>query len=153
MSRLTWDGTTEPVSRDQILRRERRQGFFFFTCSADHEQDWQPYPVDPYSCYMCDHTFMKMEDGSTAGINSLLLLGHPSRPHKGGQVVYRSDTIVVLVHGCCYGGHGGSSCGYLVLLGHISSSKAGFVQCFERCQQFRRSVFFLWPPTERTSFP
>ena len=24
----------------------------FFSCSADHEQDWQPYPVDPYSCYM-----------------------------------------------------------------------------------------------------
>ena len=23
-----------------------------FLCSADHEQDWQPYPVDPYSCYM-----------------------------------------------------------------------------------------------------
>ena len=19
-------------------------------------QDWQPYAVDPYSCYMCDHT-------------------------------------------------------------------------------------------------
>ena len=27
-----------------------------FPCSADHEQDWQPYPVDPYSCYMCDCT-------------------------------------------------------------------------------------------------
>ena len=23
---------------------------------ADHEQDWQPYPVDPYSCYgTCDN--------------------------------------------------------------------------------------------------
>ena len=20
-------------------------------------QDWQPYPVDPYSYYMCDHTY------------------------------------------------------------------------------------------------
>ena len=26
-----------------------------FSCSADHEQDWQPYPVDPYSCYMFNH--------------------------------------------------------------------------------------------------
>ena len=26
-----------------------------FPCSADHEQDWQPHPVDPYSCYMCGH--------------------------------------------------------------------------------------------------
>ena len=22
----------------------------------DLEQDWQPYQVDPYSCYMCDNT-------------------------------------------------------------------------------------------------
>ena len=21
-----------------------------FPCSDDHDQDWQPYPVDPYSC-------------------------------------------------------------------------------------------------------
>ena len=55
MSRLTRDGTAEPVSRDQILRRERGQENINFPCSADHEQDWQPYPVDPYSCYMCDH--------------------------------------------------------------------------------------------------
>ena len=55
MSRLTRDGIAEPVSRDQILRRKRGQGNINFPCSADHEQNWQPYPVDPYSCYMCDH--------------------------------------------------------------------------------------------------
>ena len=55
-NRLTRDGTAEPVSRDQIFRRERGQGTFHFPCSADHEQDWQPYPVDPCYCYMCDHT-------------------------------------------------------------------------------------------------
>ena len=54
MSRLTRDGTAEPVSRDQILRRERGQWKVQFLCSADHEQDWQPYPVDPYSCYICN---------------------------------------------------------------------------------------------------
>ena len=54
--RLTRDGTAETVSRDQLLRHERGQGNINFPCSADHEQDWQPYPVDPYSCYMCDHT-------------------------------------------------------------------------------------------------
>ena len=51
--RLTRDRTAEPISQDQILRRERGQGNIYFPCSADHEQDWQPYPVDPYSCYMC----------------------------------------------------------------------------------------------------
>ena len=55
MSRLTRDGTAEAVSRDQILMHERGQGNIHFPCSADHEQDWQPYPVDPYSCYMYDH--------------------------------------------------------------------------------------------------
>ena len=23
-----------------------------FSCSADHEQDWHPYPFDPHYCYM-----------------------------------------------------------------------------------------------------
>ena len=57
MSRLKRDGTAETVSRDQILRHERGQGNINFPCSADREQDWQPYPVDPYSCYVCDHTY------------------------------------------------------------------------------------------------
>ena len=39
----------EPVSRDQNLRRQRGQGNIHFPCSADHVQDWQPYPVYPYS--------------------------------------------------------------------------------------------------------
>ena len=55
---LTRDGTAEPVSRDQILRRERGQGNVHFPCSADQEQDWQPYPVDPYSAICDDHTYM-----------------------------------------------------------------------------------------------
>ena len=46
------DGTAEPVSRDQILRRERGRGNIHFPFSADHEQDWQPNPVDPYLCFM-----------------------------------------------------------------------------------------------------
>ena len=50
------DGTAEPVSRDQILRHVRGQGNVHFPCSADHPQDWQPYPVDPYSAICDDHT-------------------------------------------------------------------------------------------------
>ena len=49
VGRLMRNWTAEPVSRDQILRRERGQGNIIFPCSADHVQDWQPYPVDPYS--------------------------------------------------------------------------------------------------------
>ena len=47
MSRLTRDGIAEPVSQDQTLRREPVQGKKHFPCLADHEQDWQPDPVDP----------------------------------------------------------------------------------------------------------
>ena len=56
MSRLTRDGAAEPVSRDLILRHargQRNRAYPFSLCSADHKQDWQPYPVDPYSCYIC----------------------------------------------------------------------------------------------------
>ena len=52
MSRLTPDGTTKSVSRDQILRCEKGQEHIIIPCLADHEQHWQPYPVDPFSCYM-----------------------------------------------------------------------------------------------------
>ena len=56
MSRLTRDWTAVPVSRDQILVRDSGQENNHFPFSAYHEQYWQPYSVDPYSCYVCDHT-------------------------------------------------------------------------------------------------
>ena len=33
-------------------------GEYYFSCSYDHEQDWQPYPVDPYSAICDDHTYI-----------------------------------------------------------------------------------------------
>ena len=59
MSRLTRDGTAETLLQDQMLRRERGQGIVHFLCSADYEQDWQPYPIDPYTNVICDdHTYI-----------------------------------------------------------------------------------------------
>ena len=59
---MTRDGTAEPVSRDQILRHVRGQWNIRFPCSADHEQDWRPYPVDPY-CDICDdHTYIELKE-------------------------------------------------------------------------------------------
>ena len=40
------------VLRGQIFRRELGQRNIHLPYSADHEQDWQPYPVDPYSWYI-----------------------------------------------------------------------------------------------------
>ena len=65
MSRLTRDGTAEPVSRDQILRHARGQGNIHFPCLADHEQDWQPYRVDPYSAICDDHTYIHTQQAES----------------------------------------------------------------------------------------
>ena len=58
MSRLTRDGTAEPVSREQILRREREERNINIPCSADHEQGWQPYPVDPSPAICDDNSYI-----------------------------------------------------------------------------------------------
>ena len=69
MNRLMRDETAEPMSRDQILRRERAHGNIHFPCSADHEQGWRPYPVDPHSAIiyilLCDDH--KSIRGTTTG--------------------------------------------------------------------------------------
>ena len=46
MRRLTRGGTAKP-SRETKFSGANADGDFL--CSADHEQDWQPYPVDPYT--------------------------------------------------------------------------------------------------------
>ena len=67
----------EPVSRDQILRHERGQGNIHFSCSADHVQDWRPYPVDPCVC-VCVCVFFPF-------ILDIKFVGHTSRGHTGGR--------------------------------------------------------------------
>ena len=84
MNRLTRDGTAEPVSRDQILRHARGQGDVHFPCSADHEQDWQPYPDDPYSAICDDHTYIHT---SYATMN-------PKTPNRVGLIYYTKQVMV-----------------------------------------------------------
>ena len=45
-------------SRETKFSDTQEQGNIIFSCSADHEQDWQPYPVDPYSAICDDHTYI-----------------------------------------------------------------------------------------------
>ena len=73
---LTRDRTAEPVSRDQILRRERGQGNIHFSCSADHVQDWQLYPVDPYSCYVRDQTYIHIVQISEESASPAMFFYH-----------------------------------------------------------------------------
>ena len=57
------DGMVEPVSRDQILRRERKKKKEETKnpCSAHHEQDWQPYRLIPNLLVhvMAKHTYIQ----------------------------------------------------------------------------------------------
>ena len=50
LNRLMQDETAEPVWRDQILWLEY-VGKNNLPFSADHERDWQHYPIDPSSCF------------------------------------------------------------------------------------------------------
>ena len=103
MSRPTRDGTAKSVSQDQILRHARGQGIIHFPCSADHEQDWQPYPVDPYSAICDGHTyiqypgFVNRDDpaaGATPGHWRLRLLLAPWR-HIGPHSKVQNEGIEV----------------------------------------------------------
>ena len=55
--------------------------------SADHEQDWQPYPVDPYSVICDDHTYIHHRDNpllKPTGIQTATkpLPGPTNREHR-----------------------------------------------------------------------
>ena len=96
MSRLTRDGTAETL-RDQFLRHARGQGNINFPCSDDHEQDWQPYPVDPYSAICDDHTYIRtyihtQEEGHTG-----FLIHLPSAVHAFVFLARRIQPFLSLV--------------------------------------------------------
>ena len=59
MSKLTRDGTAEPVSRDQILWRERERRNIIFSVQLTTELDWQLYPFGPYSAKSANYTHVR----------------------------------------------------------------------------------------------
>ena len=46
-------------------------GVFLFPSSAHHEQDWQAYPVDPYSAVSNDHRYILVQGSNTVCSNRL----------------------------------------------------------------------------------
>ena len=136
MSRLTRDGTAESVSRDQTLRRERRQGSINFLCSADHEQDRQPCSVDQYSTkpvyiYMCDdHTAIYCKLLSLASI-SLYCVSHSL------QYILCWDNVVFVVSP--FNMPFNIVCPYGTLLGGVLLGGGQRLQCyppFVSCSRF-----------------
>ena len=69
-----------------------------FLCSADHEQDWQPYPVDPYSAICDDHTYIHTVDPMLFKYHEeVLYYLQPLIPPK------RSDIFSPITGGCSEG--------------------------------------------------
>ena len=58
MSRLTRDGMAESSRVTKFSGANRDRENIHFLCSVNHEQDWQPYPVDPHSTICNNHTYI-----------------------------------------------------------------------------------------------
>ena len=67
-------------------------GEYYFPCSADHEQDWQPYPVDPYSAICDDHTYTLMY---------ILLFTQAPIPVCLDGTIIGSSTVLVIMYWLC----------------------------------------------------
>ena len=65
-------------------------GEYYFPSSADHEQDWQPYPVDTYSAISDDHTYIFTYIHTVEPI-LLLPSGNPFKCHE--EVLYLQPMI------------------------------------------------------------
>ena len=126
MSRLTRDGTAEPVSRDQILRHARGQGNINFPGSADHEQDWQPYPVDPYSAICDGHTYILLRHGCSINRRScyactavlFVQIAHPVQCEAGSTSTKLSRVLRVELAHSSSARRYGSSLDHICLVGN-----------------------------------
>ena len=96
MSRLTRDGTAKPVSRDQNLRHERGQGNIYFPHSADHGQDWQPYPADRSLAIGDDHSYIMVTtrySDQNRDPNRDTILARSNRP-RTSETYRRQDGVL-----------------------------------------------------------
>ena len=65
-------GLPKPSRETKFSGTSGDRGIFIFPCSADHEQDGQPYPVDPYSCYSSNNVWPYIMSGRSP-VHSLYL--------------------------------------------------------------------------------
>ena len=69
-------------------------GEYYFPRSADHEQDWQPYPVDPYSAVCDDHTYTLYLYSSSLRTEYLALPVREREREREGECVFINLHIV-----------------------------------------------------------
>ena len=61
--------------------------FYYFPCSSDHEQDWQPYPVDPYSTICDDDTYIIINDTLARSLEPVVTECKEHTIHTQTQIV------------------------------------------------------------------
>ena len=75
-----------------------REGNVHFPCSADHEHDWQPYPVDLYSFFSFSFFFNLTYSRWTSSLPSCLWSQRifPSLPGSRLTIFYRDASSALL---------------------------------------------------------
>ena len=58
------------------LQARAETGKQHVSCLGDHEQDWQPYLIDPYSAIRADHTYLVHTYTSSTNEGGTLLTTH-----------------------------------------------------------------------------
>ena len=62
-------------------------GEYNFPCSTDHEQDWQPYPVDPFLYIYDGHRYINNVDSPDENVVQIL------NEHRGLRIVPTRRTV------------------------------------------------------------
>ena len=90
--RVGWRGTElpNPFRETNFSVANGDREIFIFSCSAGHDQDWQPYPVDPYSaiCDVTTHTYIHT--------------WHRMTRMTGPDCVVMCNLINTYIHTCIY---------------------------------------------------
>ena len=86
------DGWTRLARPNSQARTGTRK--YYFPCLAYHEQDWQPYPVDPYSAICDDHTYITYIHSSPEGGTIILVILCTMYSHHLGQLFIMDSSRV-----------------------------------------------------------
>ena len=80
---------------------QTRTGKYSFPCLADHEQDWQPYPVDPYS-WVIKHTCMYICVTTAVSVHINAHTTYHDHPSKENHIYAIEYDDAVLLFGIAF---------------------------------------------------
>ena len=96
MGRLTRYGTAEPVSRDQILGRERGQGNIRFSVQLATSRTGNRHLVDPYLAICDDHTYIPHIKSNLDRLGLLPPTHGQRSQQQSGQITFSAGSMALL---------------------------------------------------------